>query len=145
MMLLILAEVLSRLFLGTSIEGAIEVTGIFLSLAVFLGFAPCEQGGYHIRVELLRQKMNPGAIRRLDRAVYVVALLIAGTMAWQVGRDAWISLRTLEMLPGAHFQVPVYPAKISAFIGFTAFALQLAVNLKKLFVDTQGETGGEAT
>ncbi len=33
MMMLILVEVLSRLFLDSSIEGAIEIVGIFLSLS----------------------------------------------------------------------------------------------------------------
>jgi TRAP-type C4-dicarboxylate transport system permease small subunit len=132
MMLLILAEVLSRLFLGSSIEGTIEVVGIFLSLAVFLGFAPCEQTNHHIRVELLRMRIDDRKRFFLDLFSYILALLIVGVMAWRVGLDAYSSLMTREALPGADFEVPVYPAKISAFVGFLAFGLQLCLNIRKI-------------
>lgn len=132
MMLLILAEVLSRLFLGSSIEGTIEVVGIFLSLAVFLGFAPCEQINQHIRIDLLRMRIDGRKRFFLDLLSYMLALLIVCVMAWQVGLDAYSSLMTREVLPGANFEVPVYPAKISAFVGFIAFGLQLCLNIRKI-------------
>ena len=132
MMLLILAEVLSRFFLGSSIEGTIEVVGIFLSLAVFLGFAPCEQTHNHIRVELLRMRIDDRKRFFLDLFSYILALLIVGVMTWRVGLDAYSSFMIREVLPGADFEVPVYPAKISAFIGFLAFGLQLCLNIPKI-------------
>lgn len=132
MMLLILAEVLSRLFLSSSIEGTIEVVGIFLSLAVFLGFAPCEQTNHHIRVDLLRMRMHDRKRFFLDLFSYILALIIVGVMAWRVGLDAYSSLMIREVLPGADFEVPVYPAKISAFVGFLAFGLQLCLNIRKI-------------
>ncbi len=133
MMMLILAEVLSRLFLSRSIEGAIEIVGIFLSLAVFLGFAPCEQTNHHVRVELLRTRLGYRKRFFFDLTSYLLALLIVGVMVWRVGLDAYSSFMTREVLPGAEFEVPVYPAKISAFVGFLAFGLQLLVNFCKIF------------
>ena len=133
MMLLILAEVLSRLFLGSSIEGTIEVVGIFLSLAVFLGFAPCEQTNHHVRVELLLMRIDDRKRFFLDLLSYIFAILIVGGMVWRVGLDAYSSLMTREVLPGADFQAPVYPAKISAFVGFLAFGVQLCINFSKIF------------
>ncbi len=131
MMMLILAEVLSRLFFGRSIEGTIEIVGIFLSLAVFLGFAPCEQTNHHVRVELLRMRLGYRKQFYFDVISYLLALLIVGVMVWRVGLDAYSSLIIREVLPGAEFEVPVYPAKIGAFIGFVAFGLQLLVNSYK--------------
>ncbi|MBW1736678.1 MAG: TRAP transporter small permease [Deltaproteobacteria bacterium] len=136
MMLLILAEVLSRLFLGSSIEGTIEIVGMSLALAVFLGFAPCEQSHDHVRVELLRSRLKQRPQLALDIATYLLALLTVGVMTWQVGLDAYSSLLAREVLPGAELEVPVYPAKISAFIGFMAFGGQLLINLCKLFKGT---------
>jgi TRAP-type C4-dicarboxylate transport system permease small subunit len=133
MMLLILAEVLSRLFLDRSIEGTIEIVGIFLSLAVFLGFAPCEQTNHHVRVELLRMRIGYRKRFFLDLSSYILALLIVGVMVWRVGLDAYSSFMIREVLPGADFQTPVYPAKISAFIGFLAFGIQLCINFRKIF------------
>ncbi len=118
MMMLILAEVLSRLFLSRSIEGAIEIVGIFLSLAVFLGFAPCEQTNHHVRVELLRTRLGYRKRFFFDLTSSLLALLIVGVMVWRVGLDAYSSFMVREVLPGAEFEVPVYPAKISAFVGF---------------------------
>lgn len=132
MMLLIVAEVLSRLFLGRSIEGTIEIVGMFLSLAVFLGFAPCEENHNHIRVELLRMRLHGKGRFRLDLSTYILALLIVGVMAWRVGLDAYSSFVIREVLPGADFEVPVYPAKISAFFGFLAFGVQIGINMCKL-------------
>jgi TRAP-type C4-dicarboxylate transport system permease small subunit len=133
MMMLILAEVLSRLFLNSSIEGTIEIVGIFLSLSVFLGLAPCEQTNHHVRVELLRMRLGYRQRLILDLLSYILALVVVGTMAWQVGLDAYSSFMTREVLPGAELEVPVYPAKISAFIGFFAFGIQLLINFRKLF------------
>ena len=133
MMMLILAEVLSRLFLNSSIEGTIEIVGIFLSLSVFLGFAPCEQTNHHVRVELLRMRLCYRHKLILDLLSYILALVVVGAMTWQVGLDAYSSFVTREVLPGADLEVPVYPAKISAFIGFFAFGIQLLINFRKLF------------
>ncbi len=132
MMMLILAEVLSRLFLKSSIEGAIEIVGIFLSLSVFLGFAPCEQSNHHVRVELIRMRLGDRHRVILDLLSYFLAIVVVVVMAWQVGIDAYSSFVTREVLPGAELEVPVYPAKISAFIGFLAFAVQLLINFFRL-------------
>jgi len=125
--------VLSRLFLNSSIEGTIEIVGIFLSLSVFLGLAPCEQTNHHVRVELLRMRLGYRQRLILDLLSYILALVVVGTMVWQVGLDAYSSFMTREVLPGAELEVPVYPAKISAFIGFFAFGIQLLINFRKLF------------
>lgn len=132
MMLLTVAEVLSRLFLGSSIEGTIETVGIFLALAVFFGFSPCEEGGNHIRVKLAVRLLPRRIVIFLDMVVYVLAIAIVMVSAWQVGLDALSSWKFMEVLPGANIQVPVYPAKTAAFIGYLAFCLQLIVNLIKI-------------
>jgi len=68
----------------------------------------------------------------LDLVSYFLALVVVGVMVWQVGLDAYSSLVIREVLPGAELEVPVYPAKISAFIGFFAFGIQLLINFRKL-------------
>ena len=57
MMLLIVAEVSSRLFFKTSIEGSIELECVFFALAVFFGFSPCEEKNAHVRVQLLIMRL----------------------------------------------------------------------------------------
>jgi len=129
MMLLVVAEVSSRLFWGSSIEGTIEIVGMFLALAVFFGFSPCEEDGKHVRVELVAARL-PQKIRIcLDIFVYIVAIVVVAAITWQVGLDTLSSWSIREVLPGAKVQVPVYPAKTAAFIGYLAFCVQLTVSL----------------
>jgi len=128
MMLLTVAEVLSRFFLGISIEGVIETVGILLAFAVFLGFSHCEESGNHVRVELVVRLLPNKIALVVDLLVYVLAILIIATMTWQAGVDALSSWSFREVLPGANIQVPVYPAKIAAFIGLSAFCFQLVLN-----------------
>lgn len=129
MMLLVVAEVLSRFFLGTSIEGTIETVGIFLALAVFIGFSPCEESDSHVRVNILVRLLPSNAAYVLNIFVYLIAIGIVSITTWQVGLDAYTSLKFREVLPGANIRVPVYPAKVVAFLGYLAFSLQLFVNL----------------
>ncbi len=129
MMFLIVAEVLSRLFLGSSIEGTIEIVGMFLALSVFLGFSPCEEGNHHIRVILVLSRLPTKLASTINIFVYILAFLTVVVITWQVGLDALSSLKIKEVLPGAKIHVPVYPAKIAAFIGYLSFCFQLLINL----------------
>ncbi|MCJ7717727.1 MAG: TRAP transporter small permease [Anaerolineales bacterium] len=129
MMLLIVVEVLSRHLLNSSIEGTIEVVGIFLSLAVFFGFSPCEEEDRHVKVQLFVQLLPEKVFFLLEIVVYLLAIAIVSLIGWRVGLEALSSWDIREVLPGANLQVPVYPAKIAAFIGFMAFGVQLTVNM----------------
>jgi TRAP-type C4-dicarboxylate transport system permease small subunit len=129
MMLLVVAEVLSRLFFDTSIEGSTEIVGMFLALAVFMGFAPCEANRSHVKVQLLVRLLSDRVVFTLNMIVYFLALLIVAIATWRVGLEALISFQYREVLPGANIQVPVYPAKIVAFFGFSAFFIQLVLNI----------------
>jgi TRAP-type C4-dicarboxylate transport system permease small subunit len=137
MMLLTVAEVLSRLFLKSSIEGSIELGCVFFALAVFFGFSPCEEKNAHVKVELITANLPEKVSFPLEIVVYLLAIIIVSFTSWQVGLDALSAWEIGEVLPGAKVQVPVYPAKIGAFIGYMAFCLQLVVNLiskLKLFI-----------
>ncbi len=129
MMLLVVAEVSSRLFWGSSIEGTIEIVGMFLALAVFFGFSPCEEDGKHVRVELVAARLPKKVRDYLDIVVYMIAIVVVAVITWQVGLDTLSSWSIREVLPGAKVQVPVYPAKTAAFIGYLAFFVQLMVSM----------------
>ncbi|SDU18774.1 TRAP transporter small permease subunit [Desulfobacula phenolica] len=132
MMLLVVAEVSNRLFWGSSIEGAIEIEGIFLALAIFLGFSPCEEEKKHVRVELVAARLPKKLKTFLDIIVYITAVGVVAVITWQVGLDMISSWSIRETLPGAKVQVPVYPAKAAAFIGYFAFFIQLMVSLASI-------------
>ena len=133
MMLLVSSEVLCRLLLGTSIEGTIEIVSIFLALAIFLGYSPAEERDHHVKVELLVIHFSPKVRRVVDLSMYVLAIAIVALSCWGVGIQAIDSWRIREALPGADFQVPVYPAKAVCFIGYFAFLIQLILKLIGMF------------
>jgi len=128
MMLLVVTEVLSRLLVGRSIEGTIEIVGIFLALAVFFGFSPCEEEKSHVRVELLLRRLPESFSFVLNTGAYILAIFTVAVMAWQVGLNALSAWKVKEVLPGAKVHVPVYPAKAAAFVGYLAFCLQLCLS-----------------
>jgi TRAP-type C4-dicarboxylate transport system permease small subunit len=128
-MLLTVAQVLSRALLGVSIESSIELIGLLLALSVFLGFSPCEEINAHIKVDLLTRRLPGKTSIPLERIMYIIALLVTCTMTYRVGVEAFISWQTLESLPGTRIQFPVYPAKAIGFLGFLLFAVQLFVTL----------------
>jgi TRAP-type C4-dicarboxylate transport system permease small subunit len=129
MALLIVVEVLSRLFLKSSIEGSIELECVLLSLAVFLGFSPCEEKNAHVKVELIVAHLPEKVSFSLEIVSYLLAIIIVSFTTWQVGLDALSSSEIREAFPGANVQVPVYPARIACFIGYLAFCFQLVVNV----------------
>ena len=129
MMFLTVAEVLSRIFLKASIEGIIELQCVFFALVVFFGFSPCEEKDAHVKVNLVTIHLPMKFSLPLDIVVYLLAILIVSVSGWQLGLDAATSWEIREALPGAMVQVPVYPAKIAAFVGYLAFCLQLVLHI----------------
>jgi len=132
MMLLVVSEVLCRLFLGQSIEGTIEIVSVCLALAIFLGYSPCEQVDHHVKVELIVRLLPEKIKLVMDVIVYLLAVGIVVISTWQVGLEALASWQIRETLPGAEFQVPVYPAKAVCFIGYLAFSIQLVFSLIRI-------------
>jgi TRAP-type C4-dicarboxylate transport system permease small subunit len=128
MMLLIVAEVLSRFLTGRSIEGVIEIVGVFLALAVFFGFSPCEEIKHHVRVELVVRLLPKKLSFALDILAYSLAIIVVLTTTWEVTLEALSSWHIREVLPGVAFHVPVYPAKAACSLGYVAFFVQLVLN-----------------
>lgn len=129
MMLLVVGEVLNRLVTGRSIEGTIEIVSIFLAMAIFLGFSPCEEADRHVKVELVVRLLPQKAKSAIAIIVYILAIGIVAISSWKIGFEALESWSIRERLPGADVLVPIYPAKIVCFIGYVAFLFHLTVNL----------------
>ena len=140
MMLLVVAQVLCRLLLKTSIEGTLEVVSICMAMAIFLGYSPCEEINHHVKVELVLAVLPERVRRLLNMLVYPLAIGIVMVSAYQVGLEAIDSWKISETLPGADFQVPIYPAKIVCFIGYFAFLIQLIISFAGIFGKAEQRT-----
>lgn len=131
-MLLLVVEVVSRLIFGASIEGVIEIVGIFLALSVFAGFSPCEEVKQHVRAELVVQRLPVRVARIFKIVIYILAVVTVAVMSWQTALNFLDSYNIREALPGARLQVPVYWAKGGVFVGFVLFLIQLIISLIRL-------------
>ncbi len=128
-MILLVVEVVSRFAFGASIEGVIEIVGIFLALSVFAGFSPCEEAKQHVSAQLVVQRLPARAARIVKICVYVLAVITVAAMSWQTALNFFDSYSIREALPGASFQMPVYWAKGGVFVGFVLFLVQLIISL----------------
>jgi TRAP-type C4-dicarboxylate transport system permease small subunit len=128
-MILLVIEVVSRFVFGASIEGVIEIVGIFLALSVFAGFSPCEEARQHVSAQLVVKRLPARLARIVKMLVYILAVITVAVMSWQTALNFYDSYSIREALPGAKFQMPVYWAKAGVFIGFVMFLIQLIVSL----------------
>ncbi len=128
-MILLVIEVVSRFIFGASIEGVIEIVGIFLALSVFAGFSPCEEAMQHVSAQLVVQRLPARAALIVKTIVYVLAVVTVAVMSWQTALNFYDSYSIREALPGASFQMPVYWAKGGVFVGFVLFLIQLIISL----------------
>jgi len=139
-MILLVIEVVSRFLFGASIEGVIEIVGIFLALSVFAGFSPCEEAKQHVSAQLVVQRLPAPVARIIQLCVYVLAVVTVAVMSWQTALNFYDSYSIREALPGASFQMPVYWAKGGVFIGFVLFLVQLIITM----VRPEGKTKATA-
>ena len=140
-MILLVVEVVSRFVFGASIEGVIEIVGIFLALSVFAGFSPCEEAKQHVSAQLVVQRLPARAARIVKICVYVLAVITVAIMSWQTALNFFDSYSIREALPGASFQMPVYWAKGGVFVGFVLFLIQLVASLIRLCGKPEKITG----
>ncbi len=140
-MVLLVIEVVSRFIFGASIEGIIEIVGIFLALSVFAGFSPCEEANQHVSAQLVVQRLPARAAHIIKILVYILAVITVAVMSWRTALNFFDSYSIREALPGASFQMPVYWAKGGVFVGFVLFLIQLIISLLRPEGKTKATTG----
>jgi C4-dicarboxylate transporter, DctQ subunit len=79
---LILAEIAGRAFLGRSTRLAEEFSGYFLAATILFGAAYALREGEHIRIGILRERLNPRAKLWLDRLALLIGTLLCGLLTW---------------------------------------------------------------
>lgn len=93
-MVFILLAVLTAIFgrlLNFNAPGMDAYAGYSMAASSFLALAYTFRRGEHIRVTLLLQHVRPRANRALDVAAHVIAVGLAGGLAWFSARLVWQS------------------------------------------------------
>ena len=81
-LLAVLTSIAGRLVPALNLPGVDAYAGYCTAATAFFALAPTLRRGEHIRVTLLLHRLPAGAQRGLDIACHVVALFLAGALAW---------------------------------------------------------------
>ncbi|MGW0160000.1 TRAP transporter small permease subunit [Mycobacterium sp. NPDC003323] len=118
--LLTVADVVSRNLRDRSIVGTVDITTMLLVGTAYLGLAAAEADGRHVSVELVESRL--GARARLVFSVLRAALLVGlgVLMTWGL-TEVLISAAERSETTNDILRLPTWPAKVVLLISFAAF------------------------
>ena len=120
LMLLTTADVAGRYFFNSPINGVFDLTHFAVSMMTFLGLAYCGYRGGHVVIELLYDKLPPGARRVLNRVINLVGCVLFALIAW---RTAVQSIDVREMGEASQMmEIPLFPLYYLVAFGSGLFA-----------------------
>lgn len=140
-MMLIVADVISRNLLATPIIGVAEISARSVGAIVFLLLPPAALNGTLIRSDfLLRgiERLSPRAVHLLDTLFALAGagiFALVAIAAWPDTRDAWVSsdffgVRGVWTLPTVPFHLLVVIGAAATSLAFTVVAAQCAMKLR---------------
>lgn len=140
LMLLVVANALTRKLINWPILGTQEITEALMPLIILLplGFTQLQRG--HIRVQLLTDRLPHGA-RRL---IYILTLAIGcAFFAWVAWATYLYGLRAIHVGETAWglIRFPIWPSKMGVALGAVLLSIQFLLDIVKSFVD--GDDGAE--
>lgn len=124
---LTMAEVVSRYVLRDPLILSDEFGGYALVAIGFLGLAYCAQGGGHIRITFLVERIgrSAGPVRIATLALGLVFVTLIAWVGWQFLADSFArNMRSNSLL-----MVPLKWPQLAIPVGFSLFALVLLAQL----------------
>lgn len=136
LMLLTTADVAGRYFFNSPINGVFDLTHFAVSIMTFLGLAYCGYRGGHVVIELLYDKLPPGARRVLNRAINLAGCVFFAVIAW---RTLVQSIDVRDMGEASQMmELPFFPLYYLVAFGSGLFAWVMGL---RIFVpEPEGDT-----
>lgn len=122
-MLLTCFEVVMRYFLNRPTLWSVEISEYLLVACAYLGLAYTLEHGGHVRVELIIDRLQPGARRVLNIIAYTLAVIFAAVLTWQTLAQALTSLAR-GAKSSTPMAIPLFPVQILIPIGTFSLCLQ---------------------
>lgn len=134
MMISVAADVIGRYVFSHPILGAMELALLLMVVVVYLGLPVTQLEQRHITIDVLYNRL-PSRLRTVINIISSFIVLGVGIiLAWQAIKYALKSVKIGEYISGmASF--PKYPSKIALAIGAIIFALAVATQLLRLFMN----------
>jgi len=127
MLILVVANVLSRYLFNAPITGAFEVTEALMVVIIMLGLALTQYHGGHIRVSIVTRRLPP-ALARFSR---ISALLLGAVFFAWCAYASWkfaLQSYSFDEREWGSITFPLYPFKFVVFLGVILLAIQFALD-----------------
>ncbi len=129
---LMIAEVLLRNMFSQPIRGVSEICIFLYVAASYFGFSYAQQHKSHITVDLLYSRMKPEIQLVMNRAAYVINVILFACFSYCNWKAFLESFAKREIYLAA-IRMPVYVLRFAIALGATIMLLQLLVDMIELF------------
>ncbi|CCF18323.1 conserved hypothetical protein; putative TRAP-type C4-dicarboxylate transport system, small permease component; putative membrane protein; putative Tripartite ATP-independent periplasmic transporter, DctQ component; putative exported protein [Pseudorhizobium banfieldiae] len=126
-MVLVVANVVSRYGFNMPIAGTLELTEGALPLIIFLSLAITQYHGGHIRVTLITDRAPESIARALTIFALLAGALLFGWATWAGWLSAEKSFAIGEMKRGS-IRYPVWPIKYAVSAGMALLTVQFLID-----------------
>lgn len=137
MMMFVTVDVAGRDLFNQPLRGTVEIVGLLLILASTWGMGLCQIEKRHLRIPLLYD-LFPQKVRLwLDILAYVVCLVTAGLVTWQV---LVLAIKYLRMPYGNASEIlglPFVPFLLALAWGFGWMCVILLIDIYKTFQEAK--------
>lgn len=120
---LVVYEVVARYVFNAPTLWTQDVCIYLLLWAAFLGLAPAERAGEHIRIDLAINRLKPPARRRLELATCLMVAAFAGLAAWK-GLEVALQSYKFGRRSVSLFSVPMWIPQAALPVGAGLLALE---------------------
>ena len=146
MLLLTIADVIRRTFMGRSIEGVNELGEVMMVAIVFLGLGFAESRGAHVSMTLLARRLLPRGAAALQALGILLVACVVAWMLFVTADRAFQSYLAHEYRFGL-VRIPIWPARTCIAVGLAAYLAELAFRLSddlSITRDTNGIARAES-
>ncbi len=127
LMMIGVAQVVSRKLLNWPIHGYIDIVEIMMSFLVFMGLAFTERLGGHIRMELFLTVMPKRAVWFFELVSVLIALFVVGVLTYYTWTHAVRSWSSGDSTMDA--QIVLWPSKLIVSFSLALLFIRLLIEL----------------